>query len=99
YDWHKAMFAKQDSENSGWGSKADIIALTITVLGNSEAVRVSDLMSSKQAVYQKAIDADKSEGGTYGINGTPGSIIGKTFINGAQSYSTVKAAIEKALGN
>ncbi len=99
YDWHKAMFTKQDNENGGWGNKDDVIALTKTVLGESDANKVASLMTSKLSVYQKAITADKAEGGTFGITGTPGSIIGKTSISGAQSYATVKAAIDKALGN
>lgn len=97
YDWHKAMFEKQDTENGGWGSKDDIIALSKTILGASDGNKVAELMTSKQAQYQKAVDADKTEGASFGVNGTPGSVIGKTFINGAQPYSAVKAAIDAAL--
>lgn len=97
--WHETMFTNQDAENGGWGTKADIIAMTKTILGESQASKVASLIDSKKAEYQKAIDADKAEGNSFGVNGTPGAIIGKTFINGAQPYSAVKAAIEKALGN
>ncbi len=95
YEWHKAMYDKQDSENSGWGNKADILAL-VKSLGIDSA-KVEQLMTSKATEYQKAMDADKAEGGAFGINGTPGSIIGKNLISGAQPYSAVKQLIDLAL--
>lgn len=62
-----------------------------------DADRVERLMNEKKAEYQAAIDADYDEGARLGIQGTPGSILGKTFINGAQPYDVVKAAIEAEL--
>jgi len=96
YQWHKAMYDKQDNENSGWGNKDDILALTKTILG-SDADKVAQLMTSKQTEYQKAMDDDKAEGRGFGVNGTPGSIIGKQLIEGAQPYSAVKQLIELTL--
>lgn len=95
YEWHKAMYDKQDNENSGWGNKADILALTKSL--GIDSVKVEQLMTSKATAYQKAMDDDKAEGGAFGINGTPGSIIGKNLISGAQPYSAVKQLIDLAL--
>ncbi len=95
YEWHKAMYDKQDSENSGWGNKADVLALTKSL--GIDSAKVEQLMTSKATEYQKAMDADKAEGGAFGINGTPGSIIGKNLISGAQPYSAVKQLIDLAL--
>ncbi len=95
YTWHKAMYDKQDGENSGWGNKTDILAL-IKSLG-IDSVKVEQLMTSKAVEYQKAMDADKAEGGSFGINGTPGTIIGKNLISGAQPYAAVKQLIDLAL--
>ncbi len=95
YEWHKAMYDKQDSENSGWGNKTDILALTKSL--GIDSAKVEQLMTSKATEYQKAMDADKAEGGTFGISGTPGSIIGKNLISGAQPYSAVKQLIDLAL--
>jgi protein-disulfide isomerase len=95
YEWHKAMYDKQDNENSGWGNKADILALTKSL--GIDSVKVGELMASKATEYQKAMDDDKTEGGAFGINGTPGSIIGKNLISGAQPYSAVKQLIDLAL--
>lgn len=96
YEWHKAMYEKQDNENSDWGSKDDILALTKTILGK-DVDKVAQLMISKKAEYQKAIDADKTEGSTFGVSGTPSSIIGKQIIIGAQPYSAVKQLVDLAL--
>jgi len=95
YQWHKAMYDKQDNENSGWGNKADILTLTKSV--GIDATKVEQLMTSKTDEYQKAMDADKAEGGVFGVNGTPSYIIGKQLIIGAQPFSTVKAAIDQVL--
>ena len=95
YTWHKAMYDKQDNENGGWGNKVDILALTKSL--GIDSVKVEQLMTSKSAEYQKAMDADKAEGGAFGINGTPGSIIGKNLISGAQPYAAVKQLIDLAL--
>lgn len=95
YDWHNAMFEKQDSENSGWGSKADVLALAKSF--GIDTAKVDQLMTSKAAEYQKEMDADKAEGSGFGINGTPGTIIGKQLISGAQPYSAVKQLVDLAL--
>lgn len=95
YDWHKAMFDKQDNENGGWGNKVDILALTKSL--GIDSLKVDQLMTNKGTVYQKAMDEEKAEGSAFGINGTPGTIIGKNLISGAQPYSEVKRLIEATL--
>ncbi len=96
YQWHKAMYDKQDNENSGWGNKNDVLALTKTILGN-DTDKVAQLIVSKQVEYQKVIDEDKVEGGSFGVSGTPSVIVGKQMIVGAQPYSAVKQLIELTL--
>ena len=96
FEWHKAMFEKQDNENGGWGSKADILALTQSL--GIDSSKIGQLMASKEAEYQKEMDSDKAEGTSFGINGTPGSIIGKQLISGAQPYETFKASVDAVLG-
>jgi predicted DsbA family dithiol-disulfide isomerase len=90
------MFDKQDDENAGWGKKEDIIALTKTIAG-VDAAKVEELMTSKAAAYQQAMDADASEGATMGVGGTPSFLIGKQMIVGAQPYDQLKAAIDGVL--
>lgn len=96
YKWHQAMFAKQDTENAGWGSKSDIIAMTKTIAG-IDANKVSQLMDSKKDVYQKELDDDKAEGAKFNISGTPGFVIGTQNIVGAQPTSAFTAAIDAEL--
>lgn len=98
YEWHKAMFDRQDDENAGWGTKEDILALTKTISGIDPA-KVEDLMTSRAAVYQKAIGADGAEGAGMGVDGTPGAIIGKKLIVGAEPYEQFKTAIDTQLSS
>jgi len=93
--WHTAMFAKQDGENSGWGSEEDILALTQSL--GIDSAKVAALLKTKGDDYQKLIDADKAEADTFGINGTPGTVIGTSLLSGAVPYSNVKQLVEKAL--
>ena len=97
-EWHKAVFDKQDNENSGWGTKDDIIALTRTISGIDTA-KVEALMTSREADYNKAMEADKAEGNKMGVNGTPSFIIGNEMIGGAQPYESLKTAIEEVLSS
>ena len=96
YDWHRAMFDHQDEENAGWGTKDDIIALTKTIPG-IDAAKVEQLMTDHAKDYQKEVEADGAEGAVMGISGTPGAIIGKQLILGAQAYERYKTAIDAGL--
>ena len=95
-DWHKAMFDHQDGENTGWGNKDDIIAMTKTIPGIDSA-KVEALMTSHAADFNKAMEADSAEGNAMGINGTPAAVIGKKMISGAVPYDAYKQAIDGAL--
>jgi len=95
-DWHKAMFDHQDDENAGWGKKDDILALTRTIPG-IDAARVESLMTSRQADYDRVMQADAAEGNAMGVGGTPSFLIGKQMIVGAQPYGQLKAAIDRVL--
>jgi protein-disulfide isomerase len=94
YEWHKAVYDNQGTENTGWATDAKILSITTPVLGATEAQKVMQLAVKNGDVYQKEMDADKAEGGAMGINGTPGTIIGKQLISGAQPYSAFKQAID-----
>lgn len=96
YEWHRAVFERQDDENAGWGSAEDIMALTKTIAG-IDADRVETLLSTKAEAYERALEDDIAEGGSVGINGTPGTIIGSQLLSGASPYVKFKAAVEAAL--
>lgn len=96
YEWQKMVFDKQGAENSGWGTKEKILALTKTISGINVS-KVELLMTSKQAQYQQQMDADKTEGSSMGVSGTPGFITGTQLITGAESISTFQQAIDGQL--
>ncbi|MBI4088354.1 thioredoxin domain-containing protein [Candidatus Kaiserbacteria bacterium] len=97
YQWHKAVYDNQGQENSGWATQGKIMSITTSVLGAANANKAAQLVKTKGDEYQKEMDIDKEEGTIMGINGTPGTIIGKQLIEGAQPYAQFKAAIETAL--
>lgn len=96
YEWHKAMYDHQGDENSGWAKKENVLALTKTIAG-IDAAKVEQLMRDHAAEYQKAIEADGAEGAGMGVNGTPGAIVGKQLIIGAEPLEQFKTAIDAQL--
>lgn len=95
YAWHKAMFAKQDAENSGWGNRKDIVALAESL--GMDGNKLDAQVVAKSADYQKVLQADMDEGQTYGVTGTPSFMIGKKLIVGSVPYEQIKAAIDDVL--
>lgn len=99
YQWHKAVYDNQGTENTGWATDAKILSITTGVLGAADAQKVMAFAVKNAVAYQKEMDADKAEGTAMGISGTPGAIIGKQLVSGAQPYTAFQAAIETALKN
>ena len=95
--WHSALFARQDRENGGWGSRDDIFALLETIPG-LDASKVKQLVAQKGDDYAALMDRDLQEGGRLGIQGTPGTVIGTRLISGAEPFEEFQAAIETVLG-
>lgn len=95
--WHSALFARQDRENGGWGNRDDVFALLDTIPG-LDAAKVKDLVSQKVDTYVSQMDRDLQEGGRFGIQGTPGTVIGTRLISGAQPFEEFQSAIEEVLG-
>jgi protein-disulfide isomerase len=96
YEWYKTIFENQGQENTGWATKAVINDLTKKVPGIDQAV-VDALIVKNQAKYQKAMDDDRKEAASFGINGTPGFIIADQLIPGVPQYAQLKAYIESQL--
>ena len=96
YEWHEAMFRAQDEEHGGFGDEASIVAL-IGKISGMDAAKVRADVAANRAKYQAEIDADRVEGGNFGISGTPGFITGKTLIPGAAEISSFKSAIDPQL--
>ncbi len=95
FDWRTAVFAGQPQENSL--SPADYLAWLKKTTGSVsgiDAARVGADAQANQAAYDAAINADKAEAGTFGINATPSFIIGTQLIAGAYPYAAFKAALD-----
>ena len=97
YAWHKAVYDNQGTENTGWATKEKILSITTNVLGAANAQKVMALAEKNATVYQKRMDDDKAEGTAMGISGTPGTVIGKQLVEGAQPYAVFKQAIDLTL--
>lgn len=95
-EWREAMYHAQDEEHGGFGDEASILALTKKISG-VDASAVKARVAAKADAYTQAIAADKQEGQSLGINGTPGFIIGTTLIPGAAPLATFTAAIDPLL--
>lgn len=96
FEWHDAMFRAQDEEHGGFGDEASIYALTKTISG-IDADKVKADVAAHAAEYKAEAEADQTEAVSFGITGTPGFITGKVRIDGAQSFSAFKAAIDPQL--
>ena len=95
--WHDAMFEAQDEENGGFGNLDSILTLIRTKLPSIDADKIKTQVDSERASYEKEMDADKAEGSSFGINGTPGFIIGNQVISGAQPINVFTSLIDSEL--
>lgn len=93
-EWYAGMF---ESGEESTLNQAGMDALS-TRLG-FDVARINKLIADNRTEYQAAVDADREEGQSFGINGTPGTIIGTTLISGAQPFENVKALIDAELAN
>jgi protein-disulfide isomerase len=96
YEWHEAMFHAQDEEHGGFGNEESILALIKKIPG-MDANKLKALVAQKKSQYDADIAAEQQEGAKFGIQGTPGFIIGKQAIDGAVGPEQFKAAIDSQL--
>lgn len=92
--WMSAAMAAQADES--FGTQASIEALLAGIEG-IDAARVSALVAQKRSEYAAAAAADRAEGASFGITGTPGTIIGTTMVPGSQSFATLQGLIDAEL--
>lgn len=97
FAWRTAMYKAQDEEgDQGFGDAASIDKLNKTIPG-VDAAKVKALVAQKKAQYDAEIQAETAEGQSFGIQGTPGFIVGTKAIDGAQPLSAFTAAIDSQL--
>ena len=96
YIWRDAMYKAQDEEgDQGFGDERSITALNRKL--GFDADKLSALVVQNKEKYTKEMTDDRNEGAAMGVNGTPGFIIGKTLIAGAESLDKFKTLIDAEL--
>ncbi|MHB8660589.1 MAG: DsbA family protein [Minisyncoccota bacterium] len=93
--WRTALYSQEPQENSL--NAADNLAFVLKVTGSLSGVDVNKVkaaVAANQAAYDAAINADKTEGGNFGIQATPSFIIGTQMIAGAYPYSNFQTVID-----
>lgn len=99
YPWFVAVMEAQDGESGGFGNLASIRELSRTVPGIDTA-QIDRLITENRARYEAAIEADRTEGASFGINGTPSIIVDEQLLSGLTPddfYRAISAAIEEQL--
>jgi len=98
YDWYEAMFVAQDQEgDQGFGNLDSVVAMTKAKVPAIDTAKITALITTNKAKYDAAIAADRDEGQTFGINGTPSFIIGTTNLSGAQPLTAIAPLIDAQL--
>lgn len=97
YPWYVAMFTAQDQEgDQGFGNLATVEKLAGTIQG-IDVAKVDALVKSKRADYEKLIAADRTEGASLGINGTPSIVVGTHLFTGLSSdqfYTSIAGVLD-----
>jgi len=96
FAWRIALANSYTGENTGFGDEVSIIAFTRTITG-IDADAVIAKRNEKRTEYQAALDADRTEAQDFGIEGTPGFIVGKQILSGALPFADFKQVIEAEL--
>jgi protein-disulfide isomerase len=97
YTWRDAMFKAQDQEGDvGFGNAATIDTLIRKIPGLDDTAIKANIATNKDK-YDAAIQADTAEGAKFGVQGTPGFVIGTQSIDGAVPLAQFKTAIDSQL--
>jgi len=97
YSWRVAMMKAQDEEHGGFGDAPSIDDMIRTQFSQMDLSKIKQRIVAKKDQYATMIEADKAEGGKFGINGTPGFITGTKRIGGDAPFATFAAAIDPQL--
>jgi protein-disulfide isomerase len=96
--WRTALFDQEPQENSL--SVTDNLAFVLKVTSSVSGIDVNKVtaeVTANQSAYDAAINADKAEGASFGIQATPSFVIGTQMIAGAYPYPAFQTAIDALL--
>lgn len=97
FAWRTSMYEAQDEEHGGFGNAASIDALIKKSYPEMDVAKIKAQIESKKDAYNAVITANREEASKMGINGTPGFIVGKTLISGAEQFPKFKTVIDELL--
>ena len=98
YAWREAMYKAQDEEgDQGFGNAASIDQMIKTKFKQMDDAKIKADIAANTQKYTDEMNADRDEGAKFGIQGTPGFIIGKTLIPGAVELASFTQAIDPLL--
>lgn len=100
WPWHRAVFERQGSENSGWESQKDLLEIASDVDG-VDATAVETCLRQRGGDIESAIERDLDRAPEFGVSGTPSFLLYNRETNsagrmgGAQPYERFDEAISK----
>lgn len=98
FAWRTAMYQAQDAEgDQGFGNASTIDQLIVTKFPQMDDAKIKTDIAANKSSYDAAMQADETEGQSFGIQGTPGFITGTTLIPGDEPLSAFTAAIDPQL--
>ena len=98
FAFRTAMYNAQDAEgDTGFGNAVSIDKLIKTKFSQMDGAKIKQTVAANKAKYDTAMDADRVEGTSFGVQGTPAFITGTTLIDGAQALSAFTTAIDAQL--
>jgi len=101
YPWLTAMFTAQDAEgDTGFGTQDTIVAMTKQQVPAIDTDKVVAYLNANKAAIDAAVSADRDEGASMGINGTPSIIVGQKLfyaLTPDQFASQISAEIDAEL--
>ncbi len=95
WEYHDYLYTHQDGENEGAFTQVNLKKFA-TELGLDQ-VKFDNCVDSR--IYKPDVEAESSQGQSYGVSATPTVFINGLKLEGAQDYENYKEAIEKALQN
>ncbi|AGB17487.1 protein-disulfide isomerase [Halovivax ruber XH-70] len=99
WDWHEAIFARQDGKNTGWADAGNLVSYTREVDG-VDADRLQTCLADDRARYQSMVESDVEFAASFGVSGTPSFLVSnadtreQSFLVGAQPLERFTAAID-----
>lgn len=96
--WREAWYADQPQENSLSSAENEKqLEKVATSVPGIDVAKVVAQVTAKKSAYQTAIDADRAQGQTFGVNATPSFVIGTNLIVGAQPLPAFESDLDALL--